>query len=185
MRVWRARSRICSLRCVPIVEHVRRVATKSTTPLIPDTVVSTLTFCFLATLLTPCLNQHTSHNKDMPSRDYVFDRVQLKGSCACGKTGFVGTGPSTLNFVCHCVHCRTHSKQPSTRASAFVPRQVQWTNAAGMTRTPSQPRSVCMLLMTNASWIYVERCVVCVCVFLSRFQQRTCWWSSIASFTLL
>ncbi len=72
-------------------------------------------------------------------RDFVVDRVTLQGSCECGSTGFVATGPSTLNFVCHCASCRAHSRSSFVRAAAFLPRQVELVNAEGMTRTPCAP----------------------------------------------
>jgi hypothetical protein len=72
-------------------------------------------------------------------RDFVEEKVTLRGSCECGSTGFVATGPSTLNFMCHCASCRKHSKRAFVRAAAFLPRQVELVNAAGMTRTPCAP----------------------------------------------
>lgn len=71
--------------------------------------------------------------------DFVTPRPTLAGRCACGAVGFVATGPPFLNFVCHCAHCREHSGSPSTRASAFLPRQVAWHNAALITRTAAPP----------------------------------------------
>ena len=72
-------------------------------------------------------------------RDFTQEKVTMRGSCECGSTGFVATGPSTLNFMCHCASCRKHSKQAFVRASAFLPRQVELVNEAGMTRTPCAP----------------------------------------------
>jgi hypothetical protein len=72
-------------------------------------------------------------------RDMVKEKVSLHGSCECGATGFVASGPSTLNFNCHCSACRAHSKSSFVRASAFLPRQVRLINHEGMTRSPCAP----------------------------------------------
>jgi hypothetical protein len=79
----------------------------------------------------------TSPNSEL--RDFVKEKVELHGSCACGSTGFVASGPSTLNFICHCAACRAHSKSSFVRASAFLPRQVRLVNPNGMTKTPCAP----------------------------------------------
>lgn len=73
------------------------------------------------------------------SGDFLSQRPTLTGKCTCGAVGFVATGPPFLNFVCHCAHCRKHSERPSTRASAFLPRQVEWLNPSLIIRTAAPP----------------------------------------------
>lgn len=78
-------------------------------------------------------------NKKTSSSNYVVPNHTLRGSCDCGDVGFIATGPSSLNFVCHCKYCREHSKLPATKASAFLPRQVTWINPDGIRRTKAPP----------------------------------------------
>jgi hypothetical protein len=67
------------------------------------------------------------------AKSVVFGVPTLRGQCECGSVGWVATGPSSINFTCHCSVCRKASGQPYLPAAGFKPEQVQWTNFNGMT----------------------------------------------------
>jgi hypothetical protein len=66
------------------------------------------------------------------AKSAVFGTPTLRGQCECGSVGWVATGPSSINFTCHCSVCRKASGQPYLPAAGFKPEQVQWTNFNGM-----------------------------------------------------
>lgn len=54
--------------------------------------------------------------------------VRFRGRCPCGATGFEASGPSLLNFVCHCSVCRSSSGDGKPiAASGFRPDAIRWT----------------------------------------------------------
>ena len=61
-----------------------------------------------------------------------FATQSLSGRCSCGACGFEATGPSALNFTCHCSVCRAAASRPSVAAAGFKPTQVRWVNREGM-----------------------------------------------------
>lgn len=54
----------------------------------------------------------------------AFSLPTLRGRCSCGSVGWDATGPSALNFTCHCSVCRGASGQPFVQAAGFKPEQV-------------------------------------------------------------
>ena len=57
----------------------------------------------------------------------TYPGLELRGSCECGKVGFVARGPSALNFYSHSTAPRMASGEPFLTASGFKPNQVVWT----------------------------------------------------------
>ena len=80
----------------------------------------------------PLFEQFCRHLSTKAAKTAVFVPGTLHGQCKCGCVGWVATGPSSINFVCHCSVCRKASGQPALPAAGFKPEQVAWVNKAGM-----------------------------------------------------
>jgi phytoene dehydrogenase-like protein len=96
------------------------------------------TSCAGPNLVFP-FDEKTSQSRAGSAGDWIKPDLELRGSCECGAVGYIASGPSSLNFVCHCAHCREHSRQPYTQASAFLPRQIKWVNPQLIKRTEAPP----------------------------------------------